>query len=399
MFTTRSAQTAPIGRHHADDKGLYLEVTKNGTRRWLYRFTSPITHKPTEAGLGVFPQISLAKARAKAAEYRALVADGQDPISLKREARAATKAAQKPVPTLGTALAAYVDAFKDKGDPTQQVKLTLERHTGPLLSCPIATVTTNDVLQVLVPIQARLPKTAARVRACLSVLFNYAIARGMMSGGDPASAAVFKYLMPPPPASTPHRMMPFALVPSFFARLQEQVTAPRLCLLWLILTASRSQEAIRCEWSEIDLEQRLWTVPPDKIKMRRVHRVPISTPALAVLEQARQLGDDRYVFPGLTLGSPMNRRILESVMHKQMGEPYAVHGLRASFSSWAGETQPFAFEDVEACLAHQIGNAVSRAYDRAERLAKRAAVLEAWGSFVAGAAGSNVVRFIAKAST
>jgi integrase len=393
LFTVRTLQTAPVGRTRIAPN-LYLEVTKDGrTRRFLYRFVSPVTGRATEAGLGVWPATSLADAGAKAAEYRSLIAKKQDPIILNREARAARKAKKEPAATLGHALKAYVDAFRDKGDPTEQLKAALERYAAPLLSHPIAAITTNDVLAVLAPIQARLPRTAARVRAALSTCFNYAIARAMFTGGDPASAAVFKYLMPPSPPSVPHKMMPFASVPSFFARLQNQVSAPRLCLMWLILTASRSQEAIRCEWSEIDMSQRLWVVPAEKIKMRRTHKVWISNAALAVLEQARQMGDDRYVFPSMTRGTPLGPRVLEGILHKTMGEPYSVHAFRASFSTFCNETQSFAFEDVEMCLAHLPGNSISRAYDRSEKLAKRAAILEAWAAYITGATVPNILIF------
>jgi integrase len=193
-------------------------------------------------------------------------------------------------------------------------------------------------------------------------------------------------------------MMPFDQVPSFFARLSETSSSSRLCLEFLILTAARSQEAIRAQWSEIDMSARLWTIPAERMKKRRVHKVPLSSPALDVLHEARDMFmSDTFVFPGATKGSPMSPRVLQSLMHKQLREPYAVHGFRASFSTWANETQPFAFEDVEACLAHLTGNAVSRAYDRAEKIAKRATILETWGNFVTGAQVSNVVQFAAPA--
>jgi integrase len=193
-------------------------------------------------------------------------------------------------------------------------------------------------------------------------------------------------------------MMPFDQVPSCFAALQEKASPSRLCLAFLILTATRSQEAIKVAWDEIDVGARLWTIPAERMKKRRIHKVPLSLPALDVLTQARDMfGEGRFVFPGATKGSPLNSRALQSTMQKQMREPYAIHGFRASFSTWANETQPFAFEDVEACLAHLTGNAVSRAYDRAEKIGKRAMILETWGSFVTGASASNVVPFDAQA--
>jgi integrase len=394
VFTVRSLQAAKPGRTRIE-RGLYVEVSKDEkSRRFLLRFVSPQTHRATEAGLGTHPTVSLADARAKASEYRALIAKGIDPIHAKREARASRIAEAKASTTFLSALSAYVDAFKDKGDPTIERDALVRRHVAALLPRPLVSISTADVLSAIQPVQAKLPKTAAKARAAISTVFDYALAKGMFSGANPARASVFRYLMPAPPASTPHRMMPFAEVPTFFTSLCETQSASRLCLAFLILTAARSQEAIRVEWSEIDMSQRLWTIPAHKIKARRVHKVPLSPQALDVLHEARDMFDDRYVFPGLTRGSPLNPRALENVMHKRLREPYTVHGFRATFSTWANETQGFAFEDVEMCLAHQTGNAVSRAYDRAEKIAKRAVILETWGSFVTSASASNVVPLV-----
>jgi integrase len=138
-----------------------------------------------------------------------------------------------------------------------------------------------------------LSKTAARVRAAVSTIFDYAVAKGMFNGANPARACVFKHLRPAPPASTPHRMMPFAEFPTFFARFSETQSASRLCLQWLILTAARSQEVVRVEWDEIDMSQRLWVVPAHKIKAQRIHKAPLPSQALDVLTQARDMFDDR----------------------------------------------------------------------------------------------------------
>jgi integrase len=379
---------------------LYLEVSSDGkTKRWLFRFTSPVTHRATEAGgIGIFPEVGLADARAKADEYRTLVKKGVDPIVQKREARAAKKAGEKTSTTFGDPLAAYVKAFVDKGAPTVELEALLRRHVAlSLLPRPLDKITSNDVVAALMPVQQSIPKTAARLRAAVATVFDYSIARGFTLT-NPASASVFRFLMPAPPKPVPHRMMPFSNVPAFVARLSEVTSASRLCLQFLILTATRSQEAIRATWAEIDLEGRTWTIPAARMKARRDHKIPLSAAAIAVLHEARDMSSsDGFLFPGATKGSPMSPRTLEAHLHRQLREPYAVHGFRASFSTWCNETQPFAFEDVEACLAHLTGNVVSRAYDRAEKVAKRAVILEAWGSFVTGTQASNVVQFAAPA--
>jgi integrase len=256
-----------------------------------------------------------------------------------------------------------------------------------LLCRPLASITTQGMLAALAPLQDMYPKQAARVRANVALIFDYAIARGLFASANPAASSIFRFMLPPPPPSIPHRMMPV-----------ENPLPSHLCLQWLICTAARSQEAIRVEWADINVDAHLWVVPPHKIKMRKAHKVPLSSAAVSVLTHARQLyGDTGYVFHGQTKGSPMSPRILESVMHQHMREPYSVHALRASFSTWCNDRTAFDFNDVEACLAHQVGNAVSRAYDRADRLAKRAVILQAWGDFVSRQQESNVVPFVAAA--
>jgi integrase len=396
MFTVKAFLALVPGRHR-DERGLYVDVSPDGrTRRFVLRFVSPVTHRATEAGLGVYPATGLADARAKAAQYRAAIARGEDPIHAKRAKRAAKLAEDKPKKTIRDALTAYCTNFASKPTTPELAKL-LERHVLELLSHPLALVTPDDILQALEPLQAQSPKTAARVRGTLAIIFDYAIALRLHMGVNPAAKSVFKFLLPPTPASTPHRMMPYGEVPGFYARLAATPSASHLCLQWLILTASRSQEAIKAEWSEIDLDARLWTIPAHKIKMKRVHKVPLSAAALAVLDQAALMfGVGRYVFPGATKGSPQSSRTLESVMHRKMQEPYAVHGFRASFSSYAHDCTEFPHELIEMALAHieGRGNAVARAYNRTDALERRRALMNAWGRFVTGeAAATNLVQF------
>jgi integrase len=333
MFTQKNVVAAGPGRHQdkGKEQGLYLEVSKDGRlRRWLFRYVSPVTHRPTEAGLGGFPRVGLAAARTKARRMRQLVDDGVDPIHQKREAKTTAKV------TFGTALTDYGEAFADKGAVTVDTVARVTRHVAPLLGRSLQSITTADVLTALGPVQATHPKEAARVRNYVAVIFDYATAKGLYAGANPASRAVFKFLVPAPPPRAPFRMMPVDDVPACCAQLVDNPTPSRLCLQFLILTAARSQEAIRVEWRDIDLSQRLWVVPAHKIKKRRTHKVPLSDTAWAVLEQARSLfGGDGYVFPGAITGKPLAPRILEGVMRLQLRQPYSVHAMRAAFSTWA----------------------------------------------------------------
>jgi integrase len=402
MFTIKNVTSATPGRHQAGEVGLFLEVSKDGkSRRWLFRYVSPATFRPTEAGLGGFPLVGLAAARAKAMRMRQLVADGTDPIQQKREARATALAEHKAAVTFGAALTAYGEAFADKGAVTVDTVARVTRHVAPLLGRSLQSITTDDVLTALGSVQATHPKEAARVRNHVAVIFDYATARGLYAGANPASRAVFKFLVPAPPPAVPFRMMPVDDVPACYASLSDNPSPSRLCLRFLILTAARSQEAIRVEWSDIDIGQRLWVVPADKIKKRRVHKVPLSDAALAVLEQAARLfGDDGYVFPGAISGKPLAPRILEGVMRLQLRQPYSVHGLRAAFSTHAHERTDFAHELIELALAHVEGhgNAVARAYNRSDAIERRRALMDVWGRYVTGETpATNVVPWVKRA--
>jgi integrase len=395
-FTVRSLQTAKPGRHRIDPN-LYLEVSKDGrSRRFLLRFTSPVTLRPTEAGLGTYPTVSLADARARASEMRAAIAKGIDPIVTKREARASILAAQEAAKTFDDALVAYAKAFVDKGAVTIELEALLRRHVAQLLLRPLKSISSNEVLEALAPLSSRLPKTAARARAAIAIVFDYALARNMFNGSNPASRTVFKFLLPSPPRSEHHRSMDYRDIPAFWQRLREKGSVTSLALQFLILAALRTQECLRLTLDEIDLDQRLVAIPAQRMKMRRPHVVPISDAMRDVLDEARDMfASERLVFPGLAKGSPLNSRALESLMHQQLREPYAVHGFRASFSTWAHERTDVPHELIEMSLAHieGQGNAVARAYNRSDAIERRRALMQVWGDFVTGAQVSNVVPF------
>jgi integrase len=395
VFTVRSLQTAKPGRHRID-RGLYLEVAKDRrSRRFLLRFVSPQTHRATEAGLGTYPAVSLADARAKASEYRSLIAKGIDPIQQKREARAQVIAERKASTTFENALSAYVDAFKNKGASIFELEALLRRHVAALLPCPLATITTGDVLSALAPVQARLPKTAARTRAAASAVFGHALARNMFIGSNPAARDVFRHLMPSPPKSEHHRAMDYRDIPAFWQRLREKRTAPALMLRLVILTAMRTGEARSLSWDEIDLDQRLILIPKERMKTRKSHQVPIVDAIYDVLSEARDMfGDAGFVFPGMTKGSPCHPRALENLLHKQLDVPVSAHGFRSTLRDWLGDCTNVDRDTAEQILAHAIGG-VEGAYRRSTSVEKRRQALTLWCNYVTSAQVSNVVSFAA----
>jgi integrase len=387
----KSIEAAPVGRHRIDAKdvvGLYLAVTKTKSgisRRFILRYhraddrPGRAKSRPNEISLGVYGRdIDLKGATEKARMLRhEMKSSGIDPVEARRQRSVAVGAT-----TFADVLAMYAKAFAAAPGIADRVRL-IERHARALLPLAVADITPLVARDALAVVQASHAKTHARVRGVLSNVFGFAVAHGMRND-NPCDASIWKHLAPPPPKTVPHRMMAYTEVPSLYRRLIDKDTNVSLGLALLCLVAGRTSEILGLRWDEVDLAQRMIVIPANRMKARTEHRIPIASPALAILMTMRSRHPHSdHCFPA-PHGGRFSDRVFEATMHRQFRLPYSVHGFRASFSTWANQTQPFAFEDVEACLAHRVGSAVSRAYDRADRVQKRKVILEAWSDFLTG---------------
>jgi integrase len=342
-------------------------------------------------GLGGANSISLAKARELAAECRQIRTLGDDPI-------AARKGASISTPTFG----AFADQFLEaKGSGWRnekhraQWKMTLGVYAAPMRRKPVDTISTEDVLGVLKPIWTEKPETASRLRGRIEVVLDAARAAGHRTGENPARwKGHLAQLLSKRQKLTRghHAALPYADVPAFVARLREQSGGAALALEFTILTAARSGEALGARWPEIDLDEKLWTVPAARMKGSREHRVPLSGQALAVLAEARKMQTDDYVFPGQKRGRPLSGMSMEMLLRRMKVEDVTVHGFRSSFRDWAGDKTSFPREVAEAALAHAIGDETEAAYRRSDALVKRRKLMEAWAAYCEPKAASNVVR-------
>jgi integrase len=388
--TVKSVEAAQIGHHHVDHHpGLYLHVAQGKTgvsRRFIFRYHRG-GGKPNELSIGVYPiAVSLAEALDRWADLRRQVKKEKiDPAIARRQQR-------HPEPTtmaitVASALEQYRRDFAG-AQGAQTTAATIERHAAGLLKLKIAEVKTSDIKAALAAVYAQYPKSAPRVRACVSRLMTYCIAHEWRDS-DPAARATFKHLWQVPPPVVHHRSMPYAEVPAFFRQLLEVGSMSTLATAFVICTASRSGETIGATWdNEIDLEQRLWVVPAKRMKSRREWRQPLSDAALDVLDRARHRGGAwGHVFKGRSLGR-LGARALEGCLHRGFGLPYSCHGFRASFSTAAREMTSFAHEHIEGCLAHMTGNAVSQSYNRGDALEHRKAIMQWWGRLVSGQGSS-----------
>jgi len=386
-LTARAAATAKPGRY-GDGAGLYLVVSPSGARKWVFRFT--FGGKVTETGLGSADVVSLGEARDKARDARKMVEAGENPIEARR--RAAT--AEAGIPTFGAVADALIAAKESEWRNEKhraQWRTSLTEFAAPLRFRPVDEIDTAAVLAVLTPLWQTKPETASRVRGRIEAVLDAAKAQGHRSGENPAAwRGHLAHLLPKRGKLTRghHAAMDYRDVPAFIAQLRECDVIAAMALEFCILTATRSGEVYGARWSEIDMAAKVWTVPAARTKAAREHRVPLSEPALAILEK---LGDTDYVFPSPRGRKPLSHVSMAKVMRRLQIDGATVHGFRSAFRDWCGETTTFPREIAEAALAHVIGDKAEQAYRRGDALEKRRALMAAWANHCESKPCSNVV--------
>ena len=363
---------------YTDGHGLYLVVELSGSKRWLLRIVIQGTRR--DIGLGGANLVTLAEAREKAFAYRKTARDGGDPLAERR----------KPVETIPTFAEAVARVFEDNkpswknAKHAAQWKTTLETYANPYFgSRPVDQVETPDVLRALSPIWLTKPETARRVRQRIGTVLDWAKAAGYRSGDNPIDG-VSRGLPKQGEREEHHAALPYAEVPAFVARLRgssEQGEIARLAFEFLILTATRTSEVLGAAWSEVNDDEALWTVPANRMKAGREHRVPLSSRAVEVLARAKALGSgSALVFPGRSGTKPLSNMVFLMAL-RRMAVPITAHGFRSSFRDWAAEATNLPREVAEMALAHAVENRVEAAYRRGDLLAKRREMMEAWAEF------------------
>jgi integrase len=364
---------------HADGDGLYLSVTDSGAKSWRLIFS--FRGKRRELGLGRINTVSLAEARDKVAEARRLVSQGVDPKEAWRP-----QASVEAAPTFGVVALDLIESLGPgwkNPKHRQQWRNTLTTYARSIWESPVAEIDVNDVLKVLRPIWTTKPETASRVRGRIERVLDAAKVRKLRSGENPAAWRGNLALLLAKRKLGPKRhfpAMPFEQVPTFMADLRGRPGLAARALELTILCAVRTSEALRATWAEFDLHEAIWTIPPERMKAGKEHRVPLSDEAVSLLEE---LGiDDSYVFPGLKAGRPLSNMAMEMVLRRMGADQWTVHGFRSSFRDWCGEVTEFPREVAEQALAHTVGSEVERAYRRGDALEKRRELMKAWASFV-----------------
>ncbi len=367
---------------YEDGGGLRLVVTNVGSKRWVLRLT--INGRRVERGLGVWPSVSLDEARRKSEDLRRAARDGRDAQSDSKRAQRSTEV---------TFRKAFEDFFAvrrqqlSNGKHVAQWSTTMETYVFPVLGRrPVAEITAAEVLAVLEPIWFAKPETASRVLQRIKAIFDSAILRGNRERANPC-IGVTRELGTEHRKVTHHAALPWRDVPAFVRDLRQRPVMPatKLVFEFLILTATRSSEARGALWSEIDLERRLWTIPGSdantgrRMKSGEEHVVPLSSRAVAILHEARELHDGPLVFPG-TKGQPLSDNTLSKLM-RDAGLAGTPHGFRSAFKDWASEAG-VRDEVSEAALAHSDPDKVRAAYRRTRFLRERVELMERWACHV-----------------
>lgn len=260
---------------------------------------------------------------------------------------------------------------------------------------PIGDVDTAKVLSVLQPLWLARPETALRLRGRIEAVLDYARAHRYREGENPGRwRGHLDKLLPKRQKLTRghHKAMAYAEVPGFVAGLRERGSIAAMALEFLILTAARSGEVLGARWDEIDFEAKIWTVPADRMKAAKEHRVPLSARALAILKALDEARMGEFIFPGQKRGEPLSNMAFAAVLRRMKVEGVTVHGFRSAFRDWCGEETSFPREVAEAALAHVAGDATERAYRRGDALEKRRKLMKAWAAYCERGAPSNVVR-------
>jgi integrase len=386
-LTTRKVETAKPGKY-SDGGNLYLIVSDTGARKWVLRFTW--RGRAKEMGLGSATSVPLADAREKAASARRKIAQGLNPIDERKR--------DGGIPTFG-AMADDVRETLSAGFRNEkhkaQWKSTLATYAAPLRAKPVDIIGTDDVLAVLKPIWTTKAETASRVRGRIEKVLEAAKAKGFREGENPARwRGHLDNLLPRPSklARGHHAAMPYEEVAAFVAKLREREASSALALELCILTAARSGELLGMRWHEIDLDKKVWTVPANRMKAGREHRVPLSSRAISILKLLAKVRAGEFVFPGQARNKPLSNMAMEMVLRRMKVEEATVHGFRSSFRDWAGNVSNFPREIAETALAHVVGDKAEQAYRRGDALEKRRKLMEAWAAYIEPKASANIVQ-------
>ncbi len=372
---------------YADGGGLYLQVSEQGTKSWLFRFMQG--GKARQMGLGAVHTISLPEARDAALKCRKRLLEGTDPIEARNRERTSQRVQAASAKTFKECAEEYISSHKAgwrNAKHAAQWTSTLETYAFPEIGpLPVRDVDTPLVLKVLEPIWQAKTETASRVRGRIEAVLDWATVGNYRKGENPARWKGHLAIMLPAKSTVKkikhHAAIPYDKIGAFIDQLAERDGISARGLEFQILTAARTGEVMGTTWAEIDLDKAVWTISPDRMKTEKEHRVPLSEKAVVILRKRQEAAVSEFVFPGAQANKPLSNMAFLQLLKRMDRGDLTAHGFRSTFRDWAAERTAFPREVAEMALAHTIGDKVEAAYRRGDLFAKRRKMMDAWADY------------------
>lgn len=379
---------------YGDGGGLTLQITAGGVKSWLFRYM--MAGKAHGMGLGPTHTVTLAEARQKALAARKLILDGVNPLAEKKKDKIAAALADAKMMTFDQCAAAYISAHRagwKNAKHADQWANTLRTYSSPVFGhLPVAEIDTGLIVKCLTPIWESKTETASRLRGRIESVLGWAATSGYRAGENPARwkghldnllATISKTSR-----TKHHPSLPWKRIGEFMAAIKLREGASARAIELAILTACRSGEVRGARWSEIDLERRIWTIPASRMKAKREHDVPLSSAAIMLLKSIPKNED--IIFTGKN-GQELSDMSLTAMVRRMNaegtsswvdfnGDGITIHGFRSTFRMWTAENTNYPREVAEHALAHQLPDAVERAYQRGSQFSKRAQLMNEWAT-------------------
>ncbi len=373
---------------YSDGGGLYLQVSRTLAKSWLFRYMRQ--GKARGLGLGPVHTVSLVEARIKALDCRRQLVNGIDPLDDKLAKRRAEKREHTKSLPFRDCASQYIEAHRQSwknGKHAAQWESTLTTYADPVLGdMPVSEIDTDEIVQVLEPIWTTKTETATRLRGRIEAILAWATVRRYRAGLNPArwKGHLDQLLAKPSRLQKVqhHAALPYSDAPGFMKLLRAQEGTAALALQLVILTASRTNEVIGARRAEFELASAVWTIPPERMKAKREHRVPLSPAAVELLKPLLEASSGEFVFPASRVGKHLSNMAMLQLLKRMAREDLTVHGFRSTFKDWARETTDYPREVSEAALAHVIGDQTEAAYARGDLFMKRASLMQDWSDYL-----------------
>jgi len=386
-LTVKLVDALKVPGYYSDGCNLYLRVSNSLNKSWVFIYKKD--GKRTELGLGGYPARSLADARWEADGHNRQILEGLDPLYEKRRHEQMRRVQRAKLMTFADCAKAFIEAQRPGWKNPKHVlqwQTTLAQYVNPIIGqIDVSAIDTQLVLKCLNPIWLTKNETAGRLRGRIESILDWATVHKHRKGDNPARwrGHLDKLLAKPGKIQKPkhHNAMPYRDVGLFVADLREQDSVSASCLIFTIMTSARTGEAIGATWDEVDLSERTWTVPANRMKSGRSHRVPLNQSAMSIINQMWMMRHNDFIFSVGKTG--LSNMAMLTLLKRMDRTDITVHGFRSSFRDWAAETTDYSNETVEMALAHTIKNQAEAAYRRGDLYDKRTQLMRDWGDYLA----------------